>query len=174
LLVLLGGAAGRLGAQEAVAEPAPPPPLGRAYQDFQPINDRNIFNPNRTARSRETDVEPEKPKEPKIDVVALTGTLSYAQGSVAFFDSTSGEFRKAAKVGDQIAGYQLKEIAQSQVALEHENQVLELRVGQQLRRQDEGAWEVTNDAVVAGSGSTASRSTRREGAKSNAFSAMPL
>lgn len=172
--------AGGLRAQEAAApaalpavEPGAATPLGRTYQDFQAINDRNIFNPNRTRRSRYAEAEEEKPKEPKIEVVALTGTLSYAKGTVAFFDSASSEFRKTVKVGDQIAGYRLKEIAQSQVALERESQLVQLKVGQQLRRQDEGPWEVTSDAAInsgsgnggrssSRSGSSSSRSSRRE------------
>jgi len=170
LFAALAAGAGAVTAQEpANADPAPigqpdvvAPPLGRDYQSFQLINDRNIFNPNRTRRSRYDEDEPEKPKAPKIEVVALTGTLSYAQGTVAFFDSTSSEFRKAAKVGDQIAGYALKEITQSQVALERESQLLQLKVGQQLRRQDEGAWEVTSDAVIPGGSTTSSRSSRRD------------
>ncbi len=170
LFALLATGAGEVFAQEpANTDPAPAeqpgvvaPALGREYQSFQLINDRNIFNPNRTGRSRYDEVEPEKPKEPKIEVVALTGTLSYERGTVAFFDSTSSEFRKAAKVGDQIAGYALKEITQSQVALERESLVLHLKVGQQLRRQDEGAWEVTSEAVIPGGATPSSRSSRRD------------
>jgi hypothetical protein len=174
LFATLAAAASAVFAQEpANVDPAPAsqpdvvaPPLGREYQSFQLVNDRNIFNPNRTRRSRYDEVEPEKPKEPKIEVVALTGTLSYDRGTVAFFDSTSSEFRKAAKVGDQIAGYALKEITQSQVALERESQLLQLKVGQQLRRQDEGAWEVTSEAVIPGGSTTASRSpSRRDGSE---------
>lgn len=191
VLLAWGAFAGGLGAQEAAAPAAAPPaepaaatPLGRTYQDFQAINDRNIFNPNRTRRSRYAEVEEEKPKEPKIEVVALTGTLSYAKGTVAFFDSASSEFRKAAKVGDQIAGYLLKEIAQSQVALERESQLVQLKVGQQLRRQDEGPWEVTSDAVInsgsnnggrsSRSGSSSSRAARRdEGGEAATTAATP-
>ncbi len=148
------------GAQETATDPAAPAPLGREYADFRIVTDRNIFDPSRTARSRDRRAEPEKPREPKIDVVALTGTLSYEKGSIAFFDSTASEFRKAAKIGDQIAGYLVKEIAQTQVALERESELLALKVGQQLRRQDEGAWEITTGAVISKNATTSGRSSR--------------
>jgi len=119
------------------------PRPGRSFEDFQLIAERNIFDPSRKPHTHTAPPEPERPPEPKVDIIALTGTLSYAKGTFAFFDSNSSDFRKTAKVGDQIAGYTLKGIEQSQVALEHESQLLELKVGQQLRRKDQGAWEVT-------------------------------
>lgn len=136
-------------------------PSRHEYTHFAVVNDRNIFNPNRTKRSRYNPGE-EKPPEPKIEVVALTGTLSYEQGTLAFFDSATGEFRKATRVGEQIAGYTVKEIAAAGVGLERGGETLQLKVGQQLRRQDEGPWEVTTGQFVAGNNQgDSSRSGRR-------------
>jgi len=138
---------------------------GRSYDDFKLILDRNIFDPNRRAR-RPDRTEPDRPPEPKVDIVALTGTLIYQKGTFAFFDSNSSEYRKTAKAGDEIAGFLLKDVDQSHVALEREGRQLELKVGQQLRRLDEGAWEITSGERLAGTGGSSRSSSRRPGSSS--------
>lgn len=119
---------------------------GLEFENFAIIIERNIFDPNRRSRSREPE-PPSRTPEPKIDVMALTGTLSGANGTFAFFDSDSQEFQKTARVGERIADFVLKQIEQSEVALERDGDSLRLEVGQQLRRVDEGDWTVTSDAM---------------------------
>src|SRR5271167_1737375 len=60
------------------------------FSSFQVISERNIFNPNRTARHRGGN----RP-QPVADAFALVGTMSYAKGAFAFFDGTSSDYRKA-------------------------------------------------------------------------------
>ncbi|HSH15464.1 MAG TPA: hypothetical protein VLD18_05480 [Verrucomicrobiae bacterium] len=135
-----------------------------SYQDFKLIRERNIFDPNRTRRSRPGEAEAERPRAPKIDVISLTGTMSYAKGTFAFFDSSVGDFRKTAKAGDQVAGYTVRGIEQNQVALEREGQLVELKVGQQLRREEAGEWEVTSGVAITASVNSTNRSSESESA----------
>ncbi len=100
------------------------------YRSFQVIADRNIL-------------EAEKPKPPRIDVISLSGTIISPRGEIAFFDSSASDFRKAVRMGDQIAGYTLREVQQTQIALEGKKESIQLKVGEQLRREDDGDWRVT-------------------------------
>lgn len=157
------------GAEPANNEPAVAPTARPAsYEGFKMIRERNIFDPNRTRRSRPGEAEPERPPAPKIEVISLTGTMSYAQGTFAFFDSSVGEFRKTVKPGDQLAGYTLRGIGQQHVTLERAGQSLELKVGQQMRREEAGEWEVTSGVTFTASPAPASRSAGKESATADA------
>ena len=125
------------------------------YRSFQGIAERNIFNPNRTRRTRGGAGEAEPPKPPQIDIIALSGTIQSARGQFAFFDSNASAFRKAVRVGDVIAGYTLRDVQQTSVALEREKESIRLKVGEQLRREDEGEWKVTRgETFTSSSGET--------------------
>lgn len=130
-----------------MAEAAGPVALGREFTAYQLVAQRNIFNPNRSRRSSRSGGDSEKPA-PRVDVIALSGTMSYTRGTFAFFDSSSSEFKKVLKPGEAIAGYTVKEIAQNHVQLEKESALFELKVGQQLRREEEGAWAVISSASI--------------------------
>jgi hypothetical protein len=119
-------------------------PVRRDYAAFSIVADRNIFNPNRTkGRVNEGPVK----KAPVIESLSLVGTMSYEKGTFAFFDGSSSSFRKALKAADSIAGYKLTEIGVNSVRLSSGTNVLELRVGSQLRREDEGEWTLTSQPV---------------------------
>ena len=137
------------------AEAVRPAVLGRDFNAYQLVAQRNIFNPNRTRRSGRSGGDAEKPA-PRIEVIALSGTMSYPRGTFAFFDSSSSEFKKALQSGGMIAGYTVKEIKQDHVTLEKESAALELKVGQQLKREAEGAWEVTSGSSFTSSPSNGS------------------
>jgi hypothetical protein len=127
-------------------------PAALSYEYFKLIAERNIFDPSRTPRSRGSRTT-EVRRTPRVESFALVGTMSYAKGDIAFFDGTSSQYHKAAKVGDAIGAYKVKEVTSSLVKLAGEKQEVELKVGQQLRREDEGEWQ-----VAARSGSFASSS----------------
>jgi hypothetical protein len=57
-----------------------PRPLG--YEAFQIINERNIFNANRSRRSGREGRAERKPV--KVDTFSLVGTMSYAKGISLF------------------------------------------------------------------------------------------
>ena len=108
------------------------------YSAFKVIVDRNIFDPNRYPRRPG---EPRVRSAPKtVDSLTLVGTMSYEKGSFAFFDGSSSDYKKALKLTDVIAGYKLTNIAASGVKLSAGTNELELHVGMQLRREEDGSW----------------------------------
>jgi hypothetical protein len=143
--------------------PATPSTAAAAqFEPYRMIVDRNIFNPNRTGRSRSADEAP----APKIDQIALVGTMESDEGGrVAFFDSAEAAHRKSTKVGDEIAGFTVKLITPTGVELVQDEKKLTLRVNQQLRRIAGGDWRVTGrdplraDVARPGESSSPSGST---------------
>jgi hypothetical protein len=135
----------------SAAQPASP--ARPDYSAFKIIADRNIFDPNRSPRRRGGG----PPTKPKVtEYFSLVGTLSYEKGTFAFFDGTSSEYRKALKPADAIAGYKVTNIAADVVQLASGTNQLELHVGMQMRREDEGEWLLAGQSQVYASASTAS------------------
>lgn len=121
------------------------------FSSFKIVTDRNIFNPNRSSRSSPRSERTETRRAARVESFALAGTMSYEKGDFAFFDGTSSQFRKSAGVGDSIAGYKVLEVTSRSVKLAAGTNHVELAVGMQLRREDEGEW-----ALSAASGTFAS------------------
>jgi len=95
-------------------------------------------------------------RTPRVESFALVGTMSYAKGAFAFFDGSSSELRKSLSPGGTIAGYTVREIKPAGVKLEGHGSTLELPVNGQLRREDDGEWQVaatTERSSYSGSGS---------------------
>jgi hypothetical protein len=114
------------------------------YSAFKVIVDRNIFDPNRY---------PHRPGEPRVrptpktvDSLTLVGTMTYEKGTFAFFDGTSSDYKKALKLNDVVAGYKVTNIAPNSVKLAAGTNDLELKVGMQLRREEDGPWLLTGQA----------------------------
>jgi|GEM_PF-327910 len=107
------------------------------YSAFMIIVDRNIFDPNRFPRR-----PGQGPRTPprSFDSLTLVGIMSYEKGTFAFFDGTSSEYQKALKLTDAIAGYKVTNIATNAVKLASGTNELELNVGAQLRREEDGPW----------------------------------
>jgi hypothetical protein len=114
------------------------------YSSFKIVTDRNIFDPNRNPRRPNNDAPRPRPKV--IDSLALVGVMSYEKGTFAFFDGTRGEFKKALKASDSIGGLKLSAIDASAVKLTKGEQTLDLRIGMQLKREDEGEWQLSGAA----------------------------
>jgi hypothetical protein len=114
-------------------------PADGKFDAFRVIVDRNIFNPNRSPRTRA--VPEEKP--PRVEEISLVGTMHYDKGVVAFFDSSDSEYRKNLREGDSIAGFKVRKIMADGVELVRDDQPVALRVAQQLRRREGGDWTVT-------------------------------
>jgi hypothetical protein len=110
---------------------------GVNLDDFKGIADKNIFNPNRFAR-RVSDAPP----PPKVDAFALVGTFTHDEDRRAFFDSPNSLYKKSIKAGESIANYKLTEIAKDSVKLEADGKETNLKLGQQIRRENEGPWAV--------------------------------
>jgi len=115
------------------------------FPSFRIIAERNIFNPSRSGRVSRG----EKPKPVKIETFTLRGTLSYEKGRFAFFDGSSSSFQKVFKRAETIAGFKISEIASDHVKLVAGGKETILRVGSQMKRQDEGAWLPSSGGEVA-------------------------
>ncbi|MBI5388156.1 MAG: hypothetical protein HZA90_26115 [Verrucomicrobia bacterium] len=112
------------------------------FASFKILTDRNIFDPNRSPR-RQRDERREYRRPTRIDSFALVGTMSYEKGQFAFFDGSSYEFRKVLKPADTIAGYKLAEVGHNEVKLATGTNCVELRMGMQMRRVDDGEWSLS-------------------------------
>ena len=113
------------------------------YSDFRIIVERNIFDPNRYPRRGQP---PSGPPPRSYDYLTLVGTMTYEQGTFAFFDGTSSAYQKALKLADAIAGYKVTNIAPDSVKLVSGTNELELRVGAQLRREEDGPWRLASQS----------------------------
>jgi hypothetical protein len=139
-------------------------PASLDYQSFKIITERNIFDPNRSSRS--AGVRPQT-KPTRVESLALVGTMSYEKGTYAFFDGTDSSYRNALKTGDSIVGYKIAEISADHVKLETNGKQIELNVGMQMKKQDEGEWQLGGSAesfsssspVTASAGNAAGGST---------------
>jgi hypothetical protein len=134
---------------------------------YKIVSERNIFNPRRSGRSPAT----AKPKPVKIDTFTLVGALTYEKGRVALFDGSSSEFRKSLKAGEKIAGFKITEVTLDHVKLmSTNNTALNLRIGSQMKRQDEGEWFLNSKSEpytsAASSNSTSTASTQSESSSS--------
>lgn len=131
---------------------------GVDYSSFRIVTERNIFNANRSGRASRPRNEPKR--QPRVDAFGLVGTMSSPQGTLAFFDGSSGDYRKALSVGAKLGGYEIAQIETSQVQLTAGSQKITLRLGSQLRREDEGEWKLseTSEAFASSSNSGTGRS----------------
>ncbi len=139
----LGAAAAWMLTPASWAQPAAPS-AAPDFSAFRIVTERNIFDAKRSGRSSRSGGE--RRRVARVDTVALVGTLSYEKGDYAFFDGSSSEYRKALKPGATIAGYTLEQVLPNRVKLTRSgasNAPVELKVGLQLRREDDGEWQVT-------------------------------
>ena len=141
---------------------------GTNFESFRIISDRNIFNQNRSSRSARRDSSRQRPA-PAVQSLSLVGTMSYEKGDFAFFDGSSPDYKKGLKPGDKIAGYEIKEVKPSCVTIANEKQQFEMKVGQQLRREDEGEWQLAsaNSRSSTPSTSTESKETSESATSSS-------
>ncbi|MBI4325997.1 MAG: hypothetical protein HY674_12120 [Chloroflexi bacterium] len=141
----------------AAAEEGAVPAQGRDFPAFKLIYERNIFNPNRRPGSARG-AEGEAVKPAKVDRFSLIGTLIYEQGSFAFFDGTEAQYRTVLKPSGTIAGFKLLEITPNHVRLNTSSNTVDLPMGMQMKRQDEGDWQLvaeTGTGRTSGSDSNA-------------------
>ena len=173
ILILLVATFGVSRAEDTNAAPATTTVSAekQGFDEFKIITQRNIFDPNRSAPGApRRNVETPKPK--RIDYLSLVGAMSYEKGRFAFFDGTSSEYRKSVKPGDSIAGYKVADVAQNKVTLQNGDEKIELPVGGQLKREDEGEWRVNSapETFATSNGSIESSSTSSSGSSSGTSS----
>lgn len=129
-----------------------------SFNEFKIITERNIFDPNRSAPGRVRRNE-DKPKPTRVDYLNLVGAMSYDKGRFAFFDGSSSEYRKSVKPGDSIAGYKVAEVSPDKVTLQSGDKKIDLPVGGQMKRQDEGEWQVNSNPESFASSTNSSSSS---------------
>jgi hypothetical protein len=143
------------------------------YASFKVIVDRNIFDPNRFPSRGPVVVRQGPPRS--FDSLTLVGTMTYEKGTFAFFDGTSSQYKKALKLTDAIAGYKVTRIAPNSVKLASGTNELELSVGAQLRREEDGPWLLAGQsrsyaAAPASPATTTTATTGSDAAASGADS----
>lgn len=161
------------------AQPTNPPPASAAepargrrvdYSAFRVIAERNIFNASRSGgRAAAPPREARRPA--RVDTLALVGVMSYEKGTFAFFDGSSGEFRKATRSGGTVGDFKVVDIRPERVQLENGTNRFELRVGARLRREDQGPWQLsesTEPLPGASAGGASAASAPAEGSNGGA------
>jgi len=128
------------------------------FDSFRLITERNIFNPNRSGRRDYSRREPDR--RSRVESFALVGTMSYEKGRFAFFDGTSSDYRKVIGTSDRIAGYTIGVVTPEHVTLQSTNSTeIKLPLGMQMRRIEDGAWEMSErSSAMASTGSSSSSS----------------
>jgi hypothetical protein len=117
------------------------------YSFFRIIVDRNIFNPDRYPRQSRSSRRDTR-EGPAVDAFSLVGTMSYQKGTFAFFDGTSSDYRKVLKLDDAIAGYKVTEITPNAVTLKTTDKQIEMKVGSQMRHEDQGGWQLVSQSEL--------------------------
>jgi len=154
--------AGSLPAQAQATNPAGP----ADFSNFKIISDRNVFDPNRRPRMVSG------PAPTIVDSFSLAGTMSCGKGLFAVFDGSSPDYHKVLAPGSGIAGYIVKEIRQEGVKLSSGTNELELSVGMQMRRNEDGRWSV-GEPLESSGGSAASSSRPRNSGRHRSNSESP-
>jgi len=109
-----------------------------SFEAFRIITEKNIFNPNRVGLTRATT----ESKPPRIDEIALVGTVEFGGKRVALFESAEVAFRKTVAEGETLGEFTVRRVGSEGVDLVRGDQVLVLRVAQQLRRPEGSDWSV--------------------------------
>ena len=110
------------------------------------VADRNIFDPERQPRIRGESRPTPKPKvvaSADAPEFGLVGVITYPRGTFAFFDGNASEFHKTLQLNAVIAGQTLSTITPQSITLMASNRPPNLlRVGQRLRQDSEGVWQL--------------------------------
>jgi len=109
------------------------------------ITDRNIFDPNRYARSSPGAAAYRPKVSRSAPAFTLVGTMHYEKGMFAFFDGNNSDLRKVLYESDtnSIAGYTVTGITLTGVKLESadKKQTVRLKIGDMMR-QEGSEWRL--------------------------------
>jgi len=115
-------------------------PARLSYDAFRMISDRNIFNPNRVARGAPRTSRSATTPAAHVESFSLVGIMSYEKGLFAFFEGTSADFKKVLQADAMIGQYKVASVQADVVKLTSGTNDYALKVGMQMRREDEGEW----------------------------------
>lgn len=130
-------------AAEPAATPAPAGPNA-----FELVWKRNIFDQSRSPRVGRREERAATRKAPVVESFGLVGTMSFSGGLVAFFNSEKTALRKSAKQGEQVGDFKVVEIGHSSVRLLRDTEEFNLEIGRQIKREDDGPWELSKEVVA--------------------------
>ena len=137
----------------AVAQSTNPPataPAKLTYDSFRTISDRNIFNPSRYARgSSKTTQRTASTPASRVESFSLVGIMAYDKGVFAFFDGTKGDYKKALQTDGVIGDYKVAHVTNTEVKIVAGTNNFDLKVGMQMRREDEGNWFLSEGSDTA-------------------------
>lgn len=127
------------------------------------IAERNIFNPNRYARSV-NNYRPRTTRTVRRNSFSLAGIMSYGDGETpgtyAFFDGTSSDFRKTLQRDGTIANFKVTAIHHDSVTLQQDTNEIVLKVGMAMREESAGHWAVSESAATFARSTFADESSR--------------
>lgn len=131
-----------------VAETSNSPAASRlTYDSFRMVSDKNIFNPNRYARSSGRPTQrPSSQPASRVESFSLVGIMAYEKGTFAFFDGTKSEYKNALQTGGVLGEYKVTQVSPDVVQLMHGTNTFDLKVGMQMRREDEGDWYLSESS----------------------------
>lgn len=146
-------------------------PARLSYDSFRSISDRNIFNPNRYARSsgRPTQRSSSQPAA-RVESFSLVGVMAYEKGVFAFFDGTKSDYKQALQAKGKIGDYDVVRVTPETVTLASGTNTYELRIGMQMRREDEGDWFLSEGGESPRKRIVSSRTRTRSGSSHNGAS----
>jgi hypothetical protein len=150
----------------AAADKAPAAAPALKFEDFKLLYERNIFSPSRRSQ-RPGAVEIVRPK--KVEGFSLVGTMIYEKGSYAFFNGSEAKYRTAVTVSNTLAGLMLIDITPNSVKFNSASNLFELTMDKQLKREDEGEWQLVTGAG-SWDGPAASSSDRDQSSERDRFS----
>jgi hypothetical protein len=149
-------------------------PAQPSFESFNVIVTNNIFDANRRPGRSYRPGPSYRPQ--RVEGFTLVGTMSYQNGTYAFFDGSSPDYRKSVKISDTIAGYKVTEITPNAIKLAAaSNQPVSMRVGMQMRRENGGPWALKAEAqsFEASSPSLSSSTTSSPGSPAPSLPAGP-
>ena len=166
-LALLAAALALSGSSTSVRAETTNAPAKLSYDSFRTVSDRNIFNPNRYARGagRTTTRTPATPAS-RVESFSLVGIMAYEKGVFAFFDGTKGDYKQAVQTGGAIGEYKVVHVSATQVKLALATNTFDLKVGMQMRREDEGDWFLSEGGETPRKRIVSTRTRTRGGAHS--------
>lgn len=132
------GADGAPSATSATA-PAGSPSATGGIEAFALVTDRNIFNPNRTARTRSAPEE----KPVRTEEVALVGVVGFGQATTAVFHSADPRLKGEAGPGGRLGDFTIVTVSPSSVELRAGERSYTLAVAQRLTRVEGGEWSAS-------------------------------
>ncbi len=157
----------RAEARQARADAANDPTGAAGFDAFRVIGEKNIFNPNRTGRSRGEEVAP------RMDQISFVGTMDYDRGLFAFFDGSESGYRKALRVGESVGPFKVTKIAPNSIEVERDGKAFPMGMGQQWRRPEGGDWNLVGADLARLDAQNARAADAARGASATAPVAIP-